>query len=170
MSSPAPGYFNPLRGLGPRRTSRALAFAGRALFQSAPRLGAAENHAAVPVPASSHGFQSAPRLGAAENKSGGMPDRRRGVSIRSAAWGRGERTRRILGSMRQPVSIRSAAWGRGERSRSRYGSCPADCFNPLRGLGPRRTSSRPAVVCPSIQFQSAPRLGAAENNVSRLDL
>ena len=35
--------FNPLRGLGPRRTSENKMVPKAGLFQSAPRLGAAEN-------------------------------------------------------------------------------------------------------------------------------
>ena len=36
--------FNPLRGLGPRRTTVKLGRIRKEKFQSAPRLGAAENH------------------------------------------------------------------------------------------------------------------------------
>ncbi len=83
--------FNPLRGLGPRRTQtvelRALesyvsirsAAWGRGehrpeifparvcVFQSAPRLGAAENALLLAKLEAFAMFQSAPRLGAAEN-------------------------------------------------------------------------------------------------------
>ena len=60
--------FNPLRGLGPRRTIR-LTMVLRWLnpFQSAPRLGAAENVVQASAIAATVRFQSAPRLGAAEN-------------------------------------------------------------------------------------------------------
>ena len=66
-------------------------------------------------------FQSAPRLGAAENDS--LDDGAavaESVSIRSAAWGRGERgaSQRDCGYCE--VSIRSAAWGRGELPCSKF--------------------------------------------------
>ncbi|MGC9261741.1 MAG: GspE/PulE family protein, partial [Phycisphaerae bacterium] len=86
--------FNPLRGLGPRRT----------LHHKSP-----------------HNIKR--------------------VSIRSAAWGRGEPTARTLRACLGDVSIRSAAWGRGERGE----------FRACRGR---------------LLFQSAPRLVAAENFIA----
>ena len=131
-------------------------------------------------------FQSAPRLGAAENFAGFGVRRAGFVSIRSAAWGRGE-PRSRSGTREQPwVSIRSAAWGRGEQVWRNAGSAPrrfnplrglgprrtyaensgldaTACFNPLRGLGPRRTIAVAVLIVSCGLFQSAPRLGAAEN-------
>ena len=59
-------------------------------------------------------------------------------SIRSAAWGRGELPPLGRHARLHPVSIRSAAWGRGEHITTSQGDWV-------------------------ILFQSAPRLGAAEN-------
>ena len=84
-------------------------------------------------------FQSAPRLGAAENDVTSIAGMTIIVSIRSAAWGRGEPVTIILS--RPELKFQSAP---------RLGAAeniPGDCtpggiigFNPLRGLGPRRTA------------------------------
>ncbi len=108
--------FNPLRGLGPRRTTHKDNPQFYDLFQSAPRLGAAENVAVTYNDLTNMSF----------NPLRGLGPRRTDV-LKAVVAG-------------LVVSIRSAAWGRGEH-RFGYGfPDPADGFNPLRGLGPRRTA------------------------------
>ncbi len=162
VSFQIPVCFNPLRGLGPRRTiavchqihaidvSIRSAAWGRGerqtlrrlpfgtMFQSAPRLGAAENETASKISLASFLFQSAPRLGAAEN------------TLHSHAG-----TDSLLF---QSAPRLGAAENFAAHLISRF----VPGFNPLRGLGPRRTSLS-ASRASDKWFQSAPRLGAAEN-------
>ena len=108
------------------------------MFQSAPRLGAAENRLAEGRGPSATSFNPLRGLGPRRTSVFGKSGLRRSVSIRSAAWGRGERRIFPARTAITIVSIRSAAWGRGEQMVS-------------DGKIERAV------------FQSAPRLGAAEN-------
>ena len=136
--------FNPLRGFGPRRTTQAAAPGSVFMFQSAPRLWAAENKALRKV-----------------------NSKELFVSIRSAALGRGERTccpafRAFLMFQSAPrlwaaencVRVREPRRFCSFQSAPRLWAAENDVepklvfigqtrFNPLRGFGPRRTT----VVC-----------------------
>ncbi len=159
---------------------------GANTFQSAPRLVAAENYHLFLFTGAMVLFQSAPRLVAAENVTPDDMYLARNVSIRSAACSRGEPWYVFIASSGlDGFNPLRGLWPRRTKTLSSV-PVPTSSFNPLRGLWPRRTrqdnkelenryvSIRSAAcgrgerIAPGRQelehqFQSAPRLVAAEN-------
>ena len=111
-------------------------------------------------------FQSAPRLVAAENSSSRGQYGRKMVSIRSAACGRGERGRSISRINDHRVSIRSAACGRGEPSRAKTAATSITVSIRSAACG-RGEPTAEKNLFTFTGFQSAPRLVAAENKLAR---